>query len=430
MSEETITADDAEISVLGAAMSGANVDEISRTGLQPSDFRDPFRGDIWAAILRVHDAGNTPDVIQVRLAYDADNKRPCDPIALFRMTELVPVISSAAWYAQQVTNAAGHRAIVNAGIKVTQLGQTIGDLDERREAARQAVDEACKGRNVTRARTLADVLPSVIETAEHGAASAIGTGWSDVDELIGGLAPGRLLVVGARPGVGKSLMGTNLALHVAHRHEHAALIASMEMPEDEVGQRLLATHANVNLTSLATGKVTEPEWASIAAKHAEMAALPITIDDTPGQSVQHIRGRARDIQRTRDDLALIVVDYIQLMQTGGRSDNRAQELAEVSRGLKLLARESGACVVALAQVNREAARRDSRPRMSDLRESGAIEADADQVILLHQPDDNIPRIEVIVDKNRHGPKGIRTLDVWGHYARLVQPAWQPSGAIA
>lgn len=426
---EPITATDAEVSLLGAAMSGADIDELGRL-VEPGDFYDPFRGDVWAAILRVHEAGNIPDVIQVRLAYDANSTRPCDPIALFRMTELVPVVASAPWYAEQVASAAGHRAITTAGIKVTQLGQTLGDLDERREAARQAIDEACKGRNVTRARTLADVLPSVIETAQNGAASVIGTGWGDIDELIGGLAPGRLIVVGARPGVGKSLMGTNLALHAAHRHGHAALIASMEMPEDEVGQRLLATHANVNLTSLAEGKVDEAAWGRIAAKHAEMAALPITIDDTPGQSVQHIRARARDIQRSRDDLALIVVDYIQLMQTTGRTDNRAQELAEVSRGLKLLARESGACVVGLAQVNRESDKRNGRPRMSDLRESGAIEADADQVVLLHQPDDNIPEIEVIVDKNRHGPKGVRTLKVWGHYARLVQPVWTPTGAVS
>lgn len=409
---------DAEVSLLGAAMSGADLDDLAET-VAPGDFYRLAHGDIWAAICRVHEAGNRPDPVTVRQALGTGSK--VDPLELLRMTEMCPVVASAPWYAEQVVNAAGHRQIAAAGLKLQDLGNTPGDLAERREQARQFVDEACAGRDISRARRLAEIVPDVLDQAEHGRTAALGTPWPDIDTLIGGIAPGRLVVVGARPGVGKSILGVNLAVHVAHHHGHAAHIASMEMPETEVVQRVVASHAHVNLTGLIEGKTDEASWSRIAAAHDALSAMALTIDDRPEQSVAHIRRTARNIQRTRDDLAVIVVDYLQLMTTPGRTDNRAQELGEVSRGLKLLARESGACVIALAQVNRAAANRQDRPRMSDLRESGAIEADADQVLLLHQPDDDVPEIEVIVDKNRHGPKGIRTLLAWGHYATLAAP---------
>lgn len=418
MSSEALPmqANDAEVSLLGAAMSGADIDEIA--GLVTSaDFYHPARGQVWDAVCRVHAAGNKPDPVSVRFAMEKSGDRH-DPLELLRMTELSPVVSSAPFYAEQVAMAAGHRAITAAGTQLHALGAKVGDLDEHREMARQIVDDACRGRSTSRARRLADIVPAVLDVAQHGHGSTLSTPWPDLDEFIGGIAPGRLIVVGARPGIGKSILGTNLALHVAHRHGHAAHVASMEMPEDEVVARLIAAHARVNLTSLMTGATDEASWQRIAAAHAEMDAMPLTIDDTPGQNVQHIRRTVRNVQRTRDDLALVVVDYLQLMDVGNR-ENRAQALGEVSRGLKLLARESGACVVALAQVNRESARRGDRPRMSDLRESGAIEADADQVVLMHQPDEQLAEIEVIVDKNRHGPKGIRHLLVAGHYARLT-----------
>jgi replicative DNA helicase len=159
--------------------------------------------------------------------------------------------------------------------------------------------------------------------------------------------------------------------------------------------------------------------------------LPVTVDDTPGQTVTSIRRAARNVQRDRDDLALVVVDYLQLVRASDPRASRAEQIGEISRGLKLLARETGACVVAMAQVNRAAVQRgNDRPRMSDLRESGAIEADADQVILMHQPDANLPELELIVDKNRHGPKGYARLQMQGHYARLVSVEWTPTRGIA
>lgn len=420
---------DAEVSLLGAAMSGyPHIDDLAAI-VEPADFYTPFHESVWDAIQRVHRAGNKPDPVSVRLAL-ADASVKHDPVRLLDFTNLVPIVANAPYYATQVAEAAGLRRIQSAGVKVQQIGSTPGELDEKREQARQAIDEATRGRSVSKARTLADLLPQVIDTAQNGQTSVLGTGWADLDRLIGGLAPGRLVLIGARPGVGKSVMGTNLALHFATRHEHAVLLASLEMPEDEVGQRILAAHAGVNLTGLQMGTTDERSWALIASQTERLSGLPITIDDAPDQTIPAIRRAARDIQRQRDDLALIVVDYLQLVRPSDSRANRAEQVTEISRGLKLLARETGACVVAMAQVNREGAKNhDGRPRLTDLREGG-VENDADQVILMHQPDENIPELELYVEKNRHGPKGVARLQMQGHYARLVSVQWTPDRSVS
>lgn len=427
--ERPVLANDAEVSLLGAAMSGyPDLDDLLEA-VEPDDFYTAIHGDIWRAIGSVHRAGNQPDPVSVRIALGTVNG--FNPIRLFDMMQLCPIVAQAGYYAEQVVNAAGLRRLQSASVRIYQIASSSGELAEQREMARQAVDEACAGREVSRARLLADVLPDVIEVAENGQGEMLSTGWPDVDRLIGGVAPGRLVVVGARPGVGKSLMGTNLALHIASRHRHAALIVSLEMPEREVGQRLLAAHASVNLTRLQSGGTEEREWKQIQDRYTQMADLPITIDDLPSQTIASIRKAARDVQRRRDDLALIVVDYLQLVRPVDSRGNRAEEIGEISRGLKLLARETGACVFAMAQVNRESSKRaDGRPTMSDLRESGSIEADADQVVLLHQPADEIPELEVNVDKNRHGPRGTARLHVAGHYAQLQSVAFDPTRGMS
>lgn len=421
---------DAEVSLLGAAMSGySDLDELAAV-VEREDFYQPFHQDVWSAILRVHRAGNKPDPVSVRLALSAAEVKH-DPVRLLDFTQMVPIVSSAPFYAEQVATAAGLRAIHEAGKRLQGIGEGVAELDEARELARQTVDDATRGRAVSKARSIADLLPQVIDTAQFGQTNVLPTGWSDLDRTIGGLAPGRLVVFGARPGVGKSLALTNIALHFAHVHQHAVLFSSLEMPEDEVGQRMLAAFAGVNLTGLQMGTTDERSWERIARSSAELGGLPITIDDTPGQTVTSIRRAARNVQRTRDDLALILVDYLQLV-TPANTDpraSRAEKVTQISRDLKLLARETGACVVAAVQVNREGTKHaHGRPTMNDLREGG-IENDADQVILLHQPDDELPEIEVITEKNRHGPKGIATLQVQGHYARLVSVHWTPTSNL-
>lgn len=421
-------ATDAEVSLLGAAMSGYRDLPELVDYVKASDFYHPSHGQVWDAIVGLVAAGTQPDPVSVRVALDHAGVRH-DPTRLVDMCGLVPLVAQAAFYAEQVVSAAGHRAIQAAGVRLQQIGCTPGDLPAHREQAQQVVDDATTGREKVTVKSMGKVITDVIDAAQEGDTVLLPTGWPDVDRLLGGLAPGRLVVVGARPGVGKSLLGTNLALHFAEVHKRGVLISSLEMPEREVGQRLLAAHARVSLSALQDGTLDEPSWSRVADSYGILADLPITVDDAAEQSVVGIQRAARQARRTHGDLAVIVVDYLQLIQPVSRSGNRAEDLGTISRALKLLARDTGACVVAMVQVNREGTRHsDGRPRMTDIRESGSIEADADQVLLLHQPDDRVPEIEVIVDKNRHRQRGIARLHLQGHYARLLSVQWDPSAA--
>lgn len=416
---------EAERATIGMVLNGADPDQVAKL-LRADDFYQPRHADLWRTILTVHEAGEPVTSASVGKALIRGAVKH-DPLYLLDLVGSAPMVGDLGWYAQRVADESQFRAFAEAGIRIHQAAQNRGyDIAEVRQIARSAVDNAATAGEVTKHVRVADVLPDVIDMADKGTTPALSTPWPDIDRFIGGLAPGRLVVVGARPGGGKSLMGTNLALHFAGRHRHAVLIASMEMDRIEVTQRLVSAHARVDVRHLADAELSESEWEKVRGHHDEIGAMPITIDDAPHQTVAGIRATAREIQRERDDLALIVVDYLQLMEAPDvdRRANRAEVIGSISRGLKLLARETGACVVAMAQVNREGVKGGSRPTMGDLRESGAIESDANQVILLHRPDDEVPDIEVIVDKNRHGTKGVAQLRLRGHYSTLSNLDWR------
>lgn len=421
----------AERGILGAILAGASPDPVAHT-LTPDHFWQPRHADIWAAMLRVRDEGQPCEIGPVGQALTKAGST-IDPLYLVELHAEAPLSVTPDWYAARLIEEAGFRALVAAGTRIIQAAQSQGaDLDDTRDVARAAVDAATAAESAATTHVrVGAVMPEVIDIADGKTQPALPTPWPDLNRTLTGLAPGRLTIVGARPNVGKSLMGTNLALHFADHHAHAVLIASMEMGRVEVTQRLVSAAARVDLTRLTDGKLTPEEWQLVSDHHARITDLPISIADAPSQSVAHVRSAAREVMKVRPDLALIVVDYLQLMRApeAGPRANRAEVLGEVSRGLKLLARETGAAVVAMAQVNREAARRGDRPKMSDLRESGSIEADADQVILLHRPDDMLPEVEVVVDKNRWGPKGEAVLHIQGNYARFTSAAWSPSGAL-
>lgn len=423
----TLDATEAERALLGACLSGwKHPDELDVRG---KDFYHPRHEAVWNAITDLAEAGTMPDAASVAVALTG-HAPPIDVVWVMDLVASAPMATNAPYYADQVRTASGLREIQRAGQKIHQIGSTMGDIDKAREEARQEIDQACRGNTATRALRIADLLEETLDLAQSGETGVLSTGWPDIDRAIGGIAPGRLIVFGARPGGGKSLAGTNLALHVAHRHGHAVLIASLEMGRNEVMNRMIAAHARVSLTHLTNGTVPESDWAKIASKHAELNELPIFIEDASSLTVQALRRRARDVQREREDLALIVVDYLQLMDPppGRANTSRAEEISQISRGLKQLARETGACVVAMAQVNREGGKHDEGPRLTDIREGGA-ENDADVVILLHRPDPEGGDIKANVAKNRHGPMAMVDLEMWGHYAILGSRAWSPTRAL-
>lgn len=416
----------AERALLGILLADGGYGRV-RNSLNPADFWQPRHEAIWRAMGRVVDAGNVVGLATVQVALDKTNDS--DPAYLADLMHEAPIGAAPDWYADQVATEAKFRRLEGAGFAIMKAGQNrASEYDDARELCRRALDDATSGTSSTKHARVSDVLPEVIAVAEGRVPPALSTPWPDVDRLITGLAPGRLVVVGARPGVGKSLMGSNLALHFAETHGHAVVFASLEMGQVEVVQRLVSSRAQVDLTALSSGNMNEDQWNKVNANYTAINDLPITILDAAHQTVSSIRDSARDVSRERDDLSLIVVDYLQLMG-GATTSNRVEALGEISRGLKVLARETGSCVVAMAQLNRNAAT-EVRPKMSDLRESGSIEADADQVILLHRPDEKVPEVEVIVDKNRWGPKGRAALMVQGHYATLRNLQWTPTKALA
>ena len=414
----------AERLVLGAVLAGSKLEPLARI-VNPSDFYQPRHEAIWAAMMRVNEAGNSIDVASVRLALDHAGAK-VDPLYLVELYGEAPLTVDGSFHAERVAEEARARRLVRAGIAIQQAGEARNlTSSEAQDIARTKLDEALADRQIAELVRIGDVLPDVFDIAQGGGVSTLNTPWPDLDRLIGGMAPGRLIVVGARPGIGKSVMGTNLAHHMAARHNHAVVIASAEMPREEVTQRMVAAIASVDVKRLIDGTVRDHEWSSLQKHYNEIEALPIYVTDASAPTVSSVRSFCLDVRRNRQDLALIVVDYLQLMKAPEVRGNagRVEVLGEISRGLKVLARDMNACVVAMAQVNREGTKGGARPTMSDLRESGSIEADADQVILLHRPDDNIPEVEVLVDKNRWGPRGMATLQMAGHYARLGSIAY-------
>jgi replicative DNA helicase len=420
---------DAERLLLGAVLTGRDIAPLARI-VAPEDFWQPRHEAIWSAMLRVAESGTAIDIASVRHELDHAGAQ-VDPLYVAEIYGAASITDAGPFHAKRVADEARARRLVEAGHRIALAGEARNlGIDEAHDVARRALEDAIgKQRDGTLAR-LGDTLAEVIDIAEGGAVPALSTPWPDIDRMITGIAPGRLVVVGARPGVGKSLMGTNLALHMARRHDHAALIVSAEMPRIEVTQRMVAALAGVNLTELSAGKLDERQWDRVRHHYDTVNSLPVFVDDSSSPTVTSVRASVKEARRQRDDLALIVVDYLQLMSAPevGRGASRVQQLGEISRGLKVIARETNTCVVAMAQVNREGVKSGARPTMSDLRESGSIEADADQVILLHRPDDRLPEVEVLVDKNRWGIRGQAKLLMAGHYARLESVEWRPSSA--
>jgi len=258
--------------------------------------------------------------------------------------------------------------------------------------------------------------------------TGVPTGFSDLDRLLNGLHPGQLIIVAGRPGLGKSTVSMDFARNAAIRSNCASAIFSLEMSKIEMVMRLLSAEARVPLHVLRSGQLTDDDWSKLARRMGEISEAPIFVDDTPSMNLMEIRAKARRLKQ-RHNLKLLVVDYLQLMTSPKRTESRQQEVADLSRGLKLLAKEIECPVIAVSQLNRGPEQRtDKRPQLSDLRESGSIEQDADVVILLHRDDyydKESPRAgeaDFIVAKHRNGPTDTVTVAAQLHLSRFVDMA--------
>lgn len=403
-----------EQALLGCVLSGYPMDQIHIRG---EDFYQPRHEFIWDACQRITRSGRKPDAVLVAAELGPDVQRAGGHVYLAELLSAPSVASDAVWYAEQVAEQADRRWMLEAAQKVAQFAERPADVADLLEACRALFDRPRRGQHaVTR---LADMVPGLVDLVQDGKAKGLSTPWPDLDRWIRGLHPGLLYVIGARPGVGKSLIGQNLAAHFSQVHGMVSLVASLEMPEQELGTRFLAADAGVDMGSMELGDLSERQWGLIAQSTRRLAESRVVICDDSWQSMATIRAAARDLHR-QGGLGLIVIDYLQLVKPHDSKLPREQQVAEISRDCKRIAKEFGVPLIALAQLNRAgASRADKTPTLTDLRESGAIEADADVVLLLHREEPTDPECQVHIAKNRSGPMGRCELLIQGHMARVV-----------
>ncbi len=267
-----------------------------------------------------------------------------------------------------------------------------------------------------------DELDRIQMNDGHG---GVPTGFEHLDEMLHGLHPGQMIVVAGRPGSGKSTLAMDFARSAAIKHRQPTVIFSLEMSKQDIMMRLFSAEARVKLSDIRAGRMNDDDWRKIALRSSELAEAPLFVDDSPNLTMMEIRAKSRRLKQ-RHDLKLIVIDYMQLMTSGKRVESRQQEVSEFSRAMKLIAKELDVPVVALSQLNRGPEQRtDKKPMLSDLRESGSIEQDADVVLLVHREDmyeRESPRAgeaDIIIAKHRNGPTGMATVAFQGHLSRFV-----------
>ncbi len=422
----------AEQSVLGAML--ISKDAIGDVGeiVKGHDFYRPAHEQIFDAIIDLFGRGEPADAITVadELTKRGELGRVGGHIYLHELLSTVSIASNASYYAEIVREKAILRRLVEASIRIAQLGYSgQGDVNNIVDAAQQAIYQVAEGKASEDYEPLSALMESTLDEIEalssHGVMAGVPTGFVDLDELTNGLHPGQMVIVAARPGVGKSTLGLDLARAAAIKHGLCSAFFSLEMTKTEIVMRLLSAEAQVPLHDIRRGQLSDENWARIARKTGDVSSAPLFIDDSPNLTMMEIRAKARRLKQ-RHDLKLIVVDYLQLMSSGKRVESRQLEVSEFSRQMKLLAKELDVPVIALSQLNRGPEQRtDKRPMLSDLRESGSLEQDADVVILLHRDDmynNNSERsgeADFIVAKHRNGQTKTVTVAFQGHYSRFV-----------
>lgn len=410
---------EAEQSVLGGMLlsKDAVADVLER--LYPGDFYRPAHQSIFEVILDLYGRGEPADAVTV--AAELDRRGLLTRIGgapyLHTLIATVPTAANAGYYADIVSEKAVLRRLVEAGTRVVQYGYAGADgadVSEVVDRAQTEIYDVTERRVTEDFVALDDLLQPTLDEldtiASHdGAPRGVLTGYTELDDLTNGLQAGQMVICAARPGIGKSTMALDIMRCCSIRHRLASVVFSLEMSKPEIVMRLLSAEANVRLEAMRAGRMTDQEWTQLARRMAEISGAPLYIDDSPNMTMTEIRAKARRLKQ-KADLQLVVVDYLQLMSSGRKTESREQELAEFSRSLKLLAKELDVAVLAVSQLNRGPEQRaDKMPVLSDLRGSGQLEQDADMVLLLHRPDafdrdsPQAGELSLVLAKQRQGP---------------------------
>ena len=419
---------EAEEAVLGSILidPGAILRVVPR--LRPEDFYVDRHKWIFDAILKVHERGDAVDVLTLsdQLSRDGHLEEVGGLSALVALANRVPTSIHVEHYAILVERASVLRHLIQAATEIARMAHRgEGELEDILDQAEQLIFAISEMREHRELRHLSKAMDSLMEHLEQiqssqGEVLGVPTGIRDLDEILGGFQRSDLIILAARPGMGKTSIALNMALHAAlDLHKHVAFF-SLEMSAEQLAQRLLSLKTNINSHKLRLGQITESEWKLLVETASVLAETAFYVDDTPSASVMEVRSKARRLH-AEIGLDMVVIDYLQLMQSDRRVENRVQEISYISRALKALARELNVPVLALSQLSRNVEHRQKkRPMLSDLRESGSLEQDADVVIFLYPneedqqeegvvppvPQDNQQQlITVDVAKHRHGPVG-------------------------
>ncbi len=414
---------EAEQAILGAMFLSAEAVEGALVILQPEDFYRPAHARIYSAMSDLNSRSVPVDHLSVadRLESTGELDAAGGRTYLLDITGVVPIASNWQRYADIVKRMSMLRQLITAGTAIATMGYDApDDLDQVVGDAEKLIFDVTNKRVSSNFAVINDLLKvsfknleELAERKEH--ITGVHTGFKDLDKLLAGLHPGDLCILAARPSVGKTALALNMGVNAA-RHGASVAVFSLEMGADQLVQRVLCSEARINLQDVRTGYVKDSDWYTIHTAMGKLAQLDFWVDDTPSISILEVRAKARRQLRDKPK-GFIIVDYLQLMQPQGRrSENRQTEIAEISRGLKILAKELKVPILALSQLSRAVEQRaGKRPQLSDLRESGAIEQDADVVMFIDRntdpfADDQEGRpqkgvAELIVAKHRNGPTG-------------------------
>lgn len=424
----------AEKSVLGAMLINPNAIPAVLEHTRPEDMWQPRHATIMEATIRAW--GNGLQVDPIVIAGEMDKAGTLEGVGgstyLLDLVQASPTTANIGYHARRLSDLALIRSVGSAGTELRQLATTGGEADDIVNRAQELIGQIARPTS-QEIRRAADSLETVIydmEAAARGeqtSGTPQPTGFPDLDDVLnGGLRGGQMVIVAARPGVGKTVLSTDIARHVAITNNTPALIFSLEMSRAELVQRILAAEASVPIKDMRTGMFTSPSaWQDIHRAADNIHDAPLYLDDAPNLNIMEIRAKARRLAN-KHQLGLIVVDYLQLLSSPGRVENRQQEVAQFSRQLKLLAKELDVPVIAVSQLNRgvEARGDDAKPRLSDLRESGSLEQDADIVMLIDRPDSKNPdheragEADIIIAKHRGGALATVQLAHQMHLARF------------
>jgi replicative DNA helicase len=431
---------EAESAVLGSIILNPDVCDDVTMVIRAEDFYDDANRKLYEHMLEMHDSGRKIDITLIveKLKASGDFERIGGAAFLARTAQSVPNYAHASYYAAIVREKATFRALIDASTEILRDAYEEGQESKHiLSQAEQRIFSILDSRGTTVVASIRDILHDAMDRidarmrGEH-TMGGVETGFVDLDSLTGGLHNSELIILAARPSMGKTAFAMNIAEHVAMKLLVPTLFVSLEMSAIELADRLLCSSARVNGHRLRNGTISNDDRARLVEKAAEMSRAPLFVDDSPSRMVTEIAAAARRIRRREGRLGLIVIDYLQLIEPDNPRDQRQEQVARIARRLKGLARELEVPVLCLAQLNRQAEdSKDHKPKLSHLRESGAIEQDADVVMFVHREeyfrtgedrDQFAGQAEIIISKQRNGPVGDIELLWQKEYTRFVDKA--------